>query len=675
MNVLKKKNGLALIAVMVLLMILTLFVPAMLTYADTATSSAIKGTTKQKAAYLARTGVEMAVATFMKTYDDGDANVETAYEALYRRLGGKLKSGETALSELNAETIYLFIDKDAPVPTVGPNGETEVFSEDYYASVYTTDYDAYINNTRYKYGGKVDVKITRRDEVHVYKVMSNGYSYDICCNPDYAADFAAACNNNVNNPIQASGTDAYSYVKQKYAQYDFTGTSEVNGVKISRKASALDTVNTKDSAWTGSEASAVYYENGVRKIRQSGIEMVTVNPDNASSKQTVTYTDGTAPKNKKNIDALIYSAYGNVIIDSDATYPSRSELKNLAGIDLSSGDYNTMVSTLPIYFGCLPGINYYKEEKDGILGHVQCVTLRNNTDHSIVAFTATNAIQVNMPVNVTTNPIRTDSDQPDQGTVYKMMAFQANDIVFEENIVNFAMFTWNNNDLFDKERGKRYGSVILAATESTPYSYYNISRQKMVKAGKVTFLEDVYLVYIEYGDNSGKSVALSDEVYGNWSRKIYTEATGIENQKARYNIISSTEVKHIFPVSSNFGIKNYVGVTKYGYHVTKLFNAGDVYYFNAEIEANMSNGSKQKVGLNMMGWWAESYYLKEKDLGGNKSKILNWFVSALYYAFGITYDPSNLTYRYDDMHYVGNVYDALPPPADLATVCYIVWDS
>ena len=51
MNILTKKNGLALVAVMVLLMILTLLVPAMLTYADTATSIAVKGTDKQKAYY------------------------------------------------------------------------------------------------------------------------------------------------------------------------------------------------------------------------------------------------------------------------------------------------------------------------------------------------------------------------------------------------------------------------------------------------------------------------------------------------------------------------------------------------------------------------------------------------------------------------------------------------
>ena len=171
MNILTKKNGLALVAVMVLLMILTLLVPAMLTYADTATSIAVKDTDKQKASYLARSGVEMAVAAFKNTYNDGDENIETQYEAIYRRLGGELKEGETPLFELEAETVYLFIDRQEPVETVGPNGETEVFSEEYYNSVYTKDYVAYKNNSRYEYVGKVDVKITRKDDAHVFKAI------------------------------------------------------------------------------------------------------------------------------------------------------------------------------------------------------------------------------------------------------------------------------------------------------------------------------------------------------------------------------------------------------------------------------------------------------------------------------------------------------------------------
>ena len=673
MNILTKKNGLALVAVMVLLMILTLLVPAMLTYADTATSIAVKGTDKQKASYLARSGVEMAVAAFKNTYNDGDENIETQYEAIYRRLGGELKEGETPLFELEAETVYLFIDRQEPVETVGPNGETEVFSEEYYNSVYTKDYVAYKNNSRYEYVGKVDVKITRKDDAHVFKLYSNGTSEDICCDSTKAADFAAACDSDVNKPIKASGTNDYSYVKQKYAQYDFTGTAEVNGVKSIRKAYALDTVDTSKSGWLNNATSAVSYVGGLLNIGTTGFDMVSVNPDKASSKQRISYLDGSAGGGTFTSDVLIYSTYGNVIIDSLASYPTRDELNSAQDMQIPEAKYNEMVSTMPLHLGCEPGINYYEKLLKGNLSDtITCTTNRGGSANTFVVFTATNAIQVNLPVNVTVNPIRTDAFETGQGSIYKMMVFQANDIIFKESLVNFASFTYADNSALTGNNSKRFGSVILAATASTPYSYYNISRGKTVRAGKVTFLEDVYLVYIQYGDNSGKTVILSSEVYNNWNEKIYRNKTGIENLKAQYVNVSANEVKHIFPRSSCFGIKSWNPVegTKYGYYITKLFNKGDVYYFNAEVEATSNSGKKEKVGLNLAGWWVESYYMNNMV-----SEARAWYQKAIYWAFSFFYDESNLTYKYDDMHYIGNVNEGIAYPTDLSSMCYVIWDS
>lgn len=676
MNLLKKKNGLALVAVIVLLMILTLFVPAMLTYADTATSSAVKGTTRQKAAYLARTGVEMAVSTFIKTFDDGDVNVETAYEALYRRLGGNLKTGETALSELNTETVYLFIDNEVPVPTVGPNGETEVFSEDYYNSVYTTDYDAYINNARYKYGGKVDVKITRRDEVHVYKVMSDGYSYDICCNPDYSADFAAACNSNVNNPIVASGTDSYAYVRQKYAQYNFTGTAEVNGVKVTKKASALDTINTKDSGWLNDATSNVTVVNGETVYNRRGFDMIAVNPDNASSKQKITYYDKAVGNNTQ--DVLIYSTYGNVIIDSNVKYLSKAQL-NAAGInDLSDAAYAAMVESMPLYLGCEPAMSYRDDKTQGSLSnHVDCITYTSGAQNTFVSFTATNAIQVNLPVNVTINPcIQTSfeiSFGDHQQSIYKMMLFQANEIVFKEKVTNFMSFAkpadWDINDV----AGKRYGSIVLAATESTPYSYYNESRGKTVKAGKVTFLDDVYLVYINYGGDYGSPKYMSREAFLNWNKKIYYSGDAFNSgEKSQYNKVGGN-VSFSFPTITQMykghAAADPIAHEKIEYKLTKLFNEGDVYYFNAEIEIE-KNGVKQKAGLNLAAWWVETYFFNHMVA---EAKTL--YQKGVYWAFLLVNSNQAYTYKADDMHYVGNVNESLPTPADLSTVCYVVWDS
>lgn len=671
MNVLTKKNGVALVAVMTLLMILTLLVPAMLTYADTATSIAVKGTDRQKAAYIARSGVEMAVSAFRSTYDDGNEDNETVYEAAYRRLGGNLKAGESALSELNAETIYLFIDTVAPVPTAGPDGEIEEVPEDYYNSVYTTDYDLYAGSDRYNYVGKVDVKITREDATHIFKVESDGTSYDICCNEAYAADFNAACGGNVNNPIKSSGTDDYSYVKQKYAQYDFVGVGDVNGSKATKKASALDTMNTGDSS-SGWLKPATVQENEEGDF-EGTFDMIAVNPDSATSKQAVTYYDPVTGTNTQ--DVLIYSTYGNIIIDADVTYPSRSKLNNDMDWNISESKYNDMVSTMPLYLGCHPGLNYDDVEKEGNLSkYVRCTNQpdRNKKGQSMVIFTATNAIQVNLPVNLTISPIRTNPEENPTGSkqqsIYKMMGFQANDIVFKDSILNFMSFTRPETDPTLANTGCRFGSVLLAATSSTPYSYYNISRGKTVRAGKVTFLEDVYLVTIEYGDNSGRIDWLSSEAYLNWNEKLYRGKSTLDNERTLYEIVSPTEVKFTFPKSGRFDFDGgfLVGNNR-GFRFRKMFNKGDVYYFNAEVEEKSSG---EKVGLNLAGWWFESYFYdyRQEETNNLYKKLVYWVHDFLFY-------EDDRTYKADDMHFIGNTYEDISYPPDLSTACYVIWDS
>ena len=64
MKILTKRNGIALIAVLAVLLVLTLLLPIMFTMSENATKSAMQGTDEQRAAYLARTMIEMSVAAF-----------------------------------------------------------------------------------------------------------------------------------------------------------------------------------------------------------------------------------------------------------------------------------------------------------------------------------------------------------------------------------------------------------------------------------------------------------------------------------------------------------------------------------------------------------------------------------------------------------------------------------
>ena len=72
MSILTKKNGVALIAVLAVLLVLTLLIPAMFTMADNATKESIGGKDEQRASYLARTMIEFTVGAFQECYDSAE---------------------------------------------------------------------------------------------------------------------------------------------------------------------------------------------------------------------------------------------------------------------------------------------------------------------------------------------------------------------------------------------------------------------------------------------------------------------------------------------------------------------------------------------------------------------------------------------------------------------------
>ena len=68
MKILKARNGIALIAVLTILLLISMFIPVMFSMSDTSLSIAVKGTDRQRSSYLARTIAEMSVAAF-KSFD------------------------------------------------------------------------------------------------------------------------------------------------------------------------------------------------------------------------------------------------------------------------------------------------------------------------------------------------------------------------------------------------------------------------------------------------------------------------------------------------------------------------------------------------------------------------------------------------------------------------------
>ena len=66
MKILKARNGIALVAVLVILLITSLFIPVMFNLSDSSLAIAVKGTDRQRVSYFARTVTEMSIAAFIK---------------------------------------------------------------------------------------------------------------------------------------------------------------------------------------------------------------------------------------------------------------------------------------------------------------------------------------------------------------------------------------------------------------------------------------------------------------------------------------------------------------------------------------------------------------------------------------------------------------------------------
>ena len=108
MSILTKKNGVALIAVLAILLILTLLIPAMFTMSETATEAAMRGTDQFRASYLARTMIEMSVAAFQDAYDNAEEKI-VPYEAHMQKFLEQTK-------KMDAQTVYMYRNDSGPFP-------------------------------------------------------------------------------------------------------------------------------------------------------------------------------------------------------------------------------------------------------------------------------------------------------------------------------------------------------------------------------------------------------------------------------------------------------------------------------------------------------------------------------------------------------------------------------
>lgn len=656
MKILTKKNGIALVAVLTVLLVLTLLLPVMFTMADRATVSAAKGQNEQRASYLARTSVEMAVSAFQDFYDAYD-EAKTEYKAAVAE--GQTVSYPavctnydtfTSKGSMDADIIYMYTKDGVSIPVEKDYDNYNEWVEDWdiyqsQAVIYKTTKETIAGYTLL---GFAECDITY-GEISEYYRIDNGVLALLTDDYQVDADGNYVLDANGNKVITTSAESKYNTIKTNLETAIKNGVDTTNYPqchKVDRKEIRFDSVATigekiyrdfsrgclvilptkpSDESWivpASIESNQIFVDSsqatGVMTLDYDEIFMGTESDTQATSQ--VIYS---------------FSCTGNMVITNK-------------GMTIKDGntyvDYNTYIKQHPEYtnqlsdfsLGVHPITTTIKPENDPTFSCLKTNNMRSWASgaqkDNFVLFSATNGIQVDMPVNLLINPCRTmrigDGISRNQ-SLYKVLGFQSPNIIFKGNVNNFVSL-WKKTtllegilDLFgDGYDARRVSSIILSAPENTPYSYYNGDRGEICKAGKVFFGEDAYVWLIPFSEN-GSNYKTQTVYYKNSDIKLY-----------------------------------------------KMANKGDVYYFNSEVP---TDGGNETTGFSMTAYFMDVLYndmVDDTDYGWRLwSKLKD-------NAFGFaqsTFMPQD--YVEDDFHYVGNIYEGTGGRLPVIDDFYVVWDS
>lgn len=708
MKILTAKNGIALVAVLGILLVLTLLLPAMFGLSEAATYSSSLGSDKQRASYLARTMCEMSVAAFETVYDEvnapadpdataedeaalkekrdnlyrflndnGEKDTETTAKSLYmyHKAGAPDIIAERGAAGGGATTNYAYdgiVDSDSNIVYSLDAPATHVSRQDDIDgySVSTTDINGTTQNVFCdKYIGSATCKIEYNDGVDYYKVNTKTKENTPVTDTEYDQWLTESKKpnywSNYTNETKYQEPYLHSYTKINNRNVEFTATATVQGKTQMRKCILVLPTIPSEQEWVCAT--------------KLGYNQIFVDTSKATSVVGLDYEASGAEGNgigDHNIHQPMYlfSCLGNMLINKDNLkitqdssgnpFPEPQDYKTyLEGLGpVVSLDYPSLDQlSLGVYpeiktefdhdwdFNCMSGVNmqgwYSSSQKDNFVG-----------------FTATNAIQVDMPVNLLLNPTRGNrlgDGLTKNVSLFKVAYFQAPQIVFNGSVTSMVQLY---QPLLTNPLARRMSTILLAAPDSTPYSYERTitkAEQKKllgliptgtpdenvvavtdtVKAGKVFFMDDVYIWVIPYGE----------------------DGTGYNGGKW-------------YQVNSTVWYKDK------DFRIYKIANAGDVYYFNAEVQMNtkgtaLHDAQETQTPFSMTAYFMETYYLDQPlNTGegvwkGIKEDIFKKWLNVT------TYNFDRRTYVKDDLKYIGNLFadpDVNKPALDKYQV---IWDS
>lgn len=635
MKILTSKNGIALVAVLTVLLILTLLLPAMFTMTEAATKSSVKAQTEQQASYFARTSAEMAVMAFEEFYDSYEAELSKYNELLENGQNPEkhavITNYETFMNNksMKANRIYVYrndfyVGRDIP-PVVEYEGdgfaEWQAYEKEaiIYKAVKAEESVPDLSGSGYTQIGYADCSIAYEHVADYFSVKKDGSMELLVPEKDENGNVVTPeqqYNNIKNNYVPGSNGDTCQKIERE--QIKFTAVATIDGKTYNAfSRSCLVVLPTKPT------------ENNWLAPTEVEGNQIFADTDRATGIFELSYDDSFTGKgggggSANAIKQVLYSfsSSGNMIISTKGMESTADY--NIE--DLSLGVRPVTATKNPAndpHFGCL-ATNNMRSWATGV------------QKDNFIMFSSTNGIQVEMPVNLLVNPCRTgrigDGLQANQ-TLYKLLVFQAPNITFQSS-VNSMVSLWRKgglgeilmDQLFgDGYDARRVTSLILSAPENTPYSYPNEDRgNKVVKAGKVCFMEDAYIWIIPVTENGSNYKTQS----------VYYKGSDIQ--------------------------------------LHKIAEAGDVYYFNSEVPTQQGNNT---TGFSLSAYYMDVIYPTTVEDEVDEAGWNIWKkIQAAGYGFAQkTYAPAE--YKEKDFLKIGNIYTDEGVEVEQVDDIFVVWES
>ena len=595
LKVLSARNGIALISVLAILLILTLLLPVMFSMSERATKNSVKGMDRQRAAYLARTAIEMAVAAYEKDYEN---NPQNYVEFLNDDNPGTFEISPVYMYKTTGDYIYTVKASD-----VFSDTENEIPKDNITYIGNATGSLRYINQPEY-------YKINT--ETQVAEKMTE-------------AEYKTAATTFVNGIYSGNASDEYQYAKIDNRIIEFSTRGVVNGQTNDRKCRLVLPTDVAEKEWILPAS-----KDGIQVFADSTKATNIVNTKMKSSLGSGEY----------NQPLYVFSCQGNMKISFD-NLSIKDNIDNkhnegsppqTATVDkskLSFGVYPA-TSTEPandVDFSCFKATDmhswYNGAQKD-----------------NFIALTCTETMQWDVPIKLLVNPCRVGGIRTgdlnglstDNYSLYKALICQAPQIVFNKQIDMMI-------SLYEKDNAMRMTTLTLSAPSATPYSYdyYEITKDILGRfkkgdklgtvnnAGKVIFMQDVNVWFIPYGEKGSATKWIFDKG-GNKKSLLETRYyKGSDIQVVKMFNAGDVYLFNSAKTDSQSGEK--VGFSLAGYFL-------DVFY-------------KDQLSKNV-GWW--------NIMGKVKGQIFNTFF-ATYKSTYTENDLYSLGNIYDGT-YKGNVPDA-----------------